>query len=322
MSLLLPILALVLGIIVLVWSADRFVDGAVGVANFLGMSSLLIGIIIIGFGTSAPEMLVSSISSFEGNPQIALGNAYGSNIANIALILGVTALIRPLVVQRRILKKDLPILLSVSILAAFQLADGGISRLDALVEIFLFIGVMTFNVFSMKANKKADTEEHSTSTHTSLLKSTLWLIAGLVLLVASSRVLVWGAIKTAQALGVSDLLIGLTVIAMGTSLPELASSIAAARKGENDLVLGNIIGSNLFNTLMVVGIAGVIAPMPKTDPMVFTRDIPVMLGVTLLLLILGFRKRGEGKLNRVAGSILLVVYAAYIAVLVTGAKPV
>ncbi|MCK9183331.1 MAG: calcium/sodium antiporter [Fibrobacteraceae bacterium] len=322
MSLLLPILAIVLGLIVLVWSADRFVDGAVGVARFLGMSSLLIGIVIIGFGTSAPEMLVSSISSFEGNPQLALGNAYGSNIANIALILGVTALIRPLVVQRRILKKDLPILLAVSILAAFQLADGGISRLDAFVQILLFAGVMTFNVFSMKANKKADTEGHSTSTHTSLLKSTLWLIAGLVLLVASSRVLVWGAIKAAQALGVSDLLIGLTVVAVGTSLPELASSIAAARKGENDLVLGNIIGSNLFNTLMVVGIAGIIAPMPKTDPMIFARDIPVMLGVTLLLLILGFRKRGEGKLNRVAGSILLVVYAAYIAMLVAEAKPV
>ncbi|MBO7414682.1 MAG: calcium/sodium antiporter [Fibrobacter sp.] len=331
---LLPIVAVVLGLAVLVWSADKFVDGAVGVARFFGMSTLLIGMVIVGFGTSAPEMVVSALSAMENAPELALGNAYGSNIANIALILGVTALISPVIVKREALKRDVPILIGVTAVAILQAADGSISRLDGVVLLVLFAGVMGFNIWSeLRAKKKAsaqekDADDGDESGKASLPKSVAWLLLGLALLVLSSRCLVWGAVSIAQALGVSDLLIGLTIVAVGTSLPELASSIAAARKGENDLAFGNIVGSNLFNTLTVVGIASTISPMHTVDPLVFSRDLPVVAVLTVLLLLFGLPVRKKrldanglriGRINRLEGATFLAIYVGYIGFLIAQA---
>lgn len=323
----LPIVALVAGIAVLVWSADKFVDGAVGVAKFCGMSTLLIGMVVVGFGTSAPEMVVSALSALQGNPELALGNAYGSNIANIALILGFTALITPLVVKRDVLKKDLPVLIGVTALAILLLVDGSVSRWNGLTFLALFFAVMGYNIFSeMRGSTNKSPESNVKSPELaegemSLGKSIFWLLLGLILLVVSSKMLVWGAVEIARSLGMSDLLIGLTIVAIGTSLPELASSIAAARKGEDDLAVGNIIGSNLFNTLMVVGIAATISPMESVEEAMLFRDMPLMAVLTLSLLVLGFRRKGDGRINRIAGGVLLAVYIGYLALLIVQAVP-
>lgn len=328
----LPVIAVVIGLVVLVWSADKFVDGAVGIAKFCGMSTLLIGMVIVGFGTSAPEMVVSALSAMQGNPELALGNAYGSNIANIALILGVTAVIMPVLVKREALKRDLSVLLVVTALTIGLLLDGDVSRMDGVILLLVFAAVMGFNIWSeLHAKKKVAGEDTSDVIESdadngaekdmSLGKSIFWLVFGLVLLVLSSRALVWGACDIARALGVSDLLIGLTIVAVGTSLPELASSIVAARKGEDDLAFGNIVGSNLFNTLAVVGIAATIAPMPSFDANVLARDLPVMVVLTVLLLLFGLPTRiskigpdGKhiGRINRIEGSVFLVAYIGYL----------
>ena len=321
---LLAIVAVIAGLAILVWSADKFVDGAVGIAEYCGMSTLLIGMVIVGFGTSAPELTVSAISAAQGNPELALGNAYGSNIANIALILGATALISPILMQRSVLKGDLPILIAVSILSIILVCDGSVVRWNGIFLLVVFALAMGYSIRrELKKAKMEKGEEpplDSPSEKSSLGKSILWLLLGLVLLVASSRALVWGAVAIARSLGVSDLLIGLTIVAIGTSLPELASSIAAARRGENDLALGNIIGSNLFNTLAVVGLAATISPMDEIEKAVTYRDMPLMTVLTIALIVLGFRRKGDGRLNRIAGAFLLAVYVGYLALLVVQAK--
>ena len=320
----LAIVAVILGLAVLVWSADKFVDGAVGIAEFCGMSTLLIGMVIVGFGTSAPELTVSAISASQGNPEIALGNAYGSNIANIALILGATALISPILMQRSVIRGDLPNLLVVSILSIFLVCDGSVARWNGVILLVVFAMAMGYSIWREMRKKESQTREGEDLSEAkekpSLGKSILWLVLGLVLLVASSRALVWGAVEIARTLGVSDLLIGLTIVAIGTSLPELASSIAAARKGENDLALGNIIGSNLFNTLAVVGLAATISPMDEIESVVTTRDMPLMIALTVALIVLGYRRKGDGRLNRIAGAILLAIYVGYLALLIAQAK--
>ena len=324
---LLAIVAVIVGLAVLVWSADKFVDGAVGVAEFCGMSTLLIGMVVVGFGTSAPELTVSAISASQGNPELALGNAYGSNIANIALILGATALISPILMQRSVLRGDLPILLAVSVLSIILVWDGSVARWNGILLLIVFTAAMAYSI--RRELKKAKLEKSESLSgnddsaepkKVSLGKSVFWLVLGLVLLVVSSRALVWGAVEIARALGVSDLLIGLTIVAIGTSLPELASSIAAARKGENDLALGNIIGSNLFNTLAVVGLAAIVSPMDAIEKAVAYRDMPLMIALTVALIVLGFRRKGDGRLNRIAGAILLAVYVGYLALLIVQAK--
>ncbi|WP_298767464.1 calcium/sodium antiporter [uncultured Fibrobacter sp.] len=319
----LAIVAVIVGLAVLVWSADKFVDGAVGVAEFCGMSTLLIGMVIVGFGTSAPELTVSVISAAQGNPELALGNAYGSNIANIALILGATALISPILMQRSVLRGDLPILIAVSILSIVLVWDGSVVRWNGVLLLVVFALVMVYSIWRelRKAHAEAtESVEEESAEKASLGKSIMWLVLGLALLVASSRALVWGAVEIARTLGVSDLLIGLTIVAIGTSLPELASSIAAARKGENDLALGNIIGSNLFNTLAVVGLAAIVSPMDEIEKAVTYRDMPLMITLTVALIVLGFRRKGDGRLNRIAGAILLAVYIGYLALLIVQAK--
>ena len=313
----LPLLLIVLGLIILVFSADWFVEGAAAIARHLGMSPLLIGMVIVGFGTSAPELSVSALSALQGNPGIALGNAYGSNITNIGLILGITALISPIGVQSQILKKELPILFIVTLLSFGQLYDGELSRTDAVLDLVLFLSVMIW--MTVQGVQKDDSDEFEKEMETELnqhamsqLKAWIWLLGGIVLLVVSSRMLVWGAVSIAQDLGVSDLIIGLTIVAVGTSLPELAASIAAARKGEHDLAVGNIIGSNLFNTLAVVGLAGAIAPMPIPSEILY-RDWPLMASLTLVLFVMGYdlKGNGNGRINRFEGGLLIASYISY-----------
>jgi len=316
------LIAVIVGLSVLVWSADKFVDGAVGVAKFCGVSTLMIGMVVVGFGTSAPEMVVSAISAIQDNPELALGNAYGSNIANIALILGFTAVVSPVAVKRISIFRDLPILMAVTAFAIFQIFDLSVSRLDGILLLAVFAVAMTINVVSEKRMHSApESVEEQEEKPLSLGKAIFWLLLGLLLLVASSRLLVWGAVNIAQALGVSDLLIGLTIVAVGTSLPELASSIAAARRGEADLAFGNIVGSNLFNTLLVVGIAAVIKPMESVSSAILVRDIPVMAALTLLLFVFGLplrkTKQGRtGRINRFEGLFFVLVYVGYLTYLV------
>jgi cation:H+ antiporter len=303
----------------LVWSADRFVDGAAATARHFGMPARLVGMVIVGFGTSAPEMMVSALAAYQGSPGIALGNAYGSNIANIALILGITALISPIAVHSQVLRKELPILAAVTALAAWQILDGQITRLDAWILLAVFAGVMVWMTWQgLRKTEDAldhEVEEELAAEPMTSRQALFWTFAGLVLLLLSSRILVWGAVEIAHGLGVSDLIIGLTIVAVGTSLPELASSIVAARKGEHDLALGNIIGSNLFNTLAVVGIAGAIHPL-SVGPEVFTRDIMTMSVLTLSLLILGRGFGGRpGRISRIDGTLLVLAYVAYSAYL-------
>lgn len=315
-----PFLAIALGLILLVWSAGKFVEGSAITAGHFGMPPLLIGMVVVGFGTSAPEMVVSALAATQGNPGLALGNAYGSNITNIALILGITALISPIAVHSAVMRKELPILAAVTALAAWQLWDGELTLVDALVLLGVFSVLMAWTIYQgMTAKSDALAAEISGELETrsmSLRAAVGWLIAGLLLLILSSRLLVWGAVDIAQAFGVSDLIIGLTIVAVGTSLPELASSVTAARKGEHDIALGNILGSNLFNTLAVVGIAGVISPM-QVAPEILSRDIMVMAALTLSLFILGYGFRGPGRINRMEGALLLACFVGYTAYLVS-----
>ncbi len=314
---------ILIGLALLVWSADLFVDGAAAVALNLGMPTLLVGMVIVGFGTSAPEMSVSVLSAMQGNPGLALGNAYGSNITNIALILGITALVSPVLVRSQVLKRELPILFAVTILAFFHLKDGQITRIEGLIELAVLLVVFTWMTLQSRQQSfhsdQLETELDQELTYIKPTKAWGMLIVGLVLLVVSSRMLVWGAVNIAHGLGVSDLIIGLTVVAIGTSLPELASSIAAARKGEHDLAVGNVIGSNLFNTLAVVGLAGAIHPM-QVPAEVLTRDWTVMVSLTILLFALGYTRKaiGEKNISRVSGSVLVAIYIGYTLYLIVG----
>ncbi|MCR9187585.1 MAG: calcium/sodium antiporter [Alteromonadaceae bacterium] len=304
--------AIIAGLILLVWSADKFVEGSATTASHFGMPPLLIGMVVVGFGTSAPEMAVSALAASQGNPGLALGNAYGSNITNIALILGITALLAPIAVHSQVMRKELPILILVTAFAGWQLWDGDLSRMDAIGLMLAFVVLIGWSIYQglRQPDDALATEMTEEVNAMPVRKAILWLVVGLLLLIISSRILVWGAVDLATTFGISDLVIGLTIVAVGTSLPELASSIIAARKGEHDLALGNILGSNLFNTLAVVGIAGLIAPMPVA-PEVLTRDFPVMAALTLVLFAMCYGFRGPGRINRFEGSALLLAFVAY-----------
>ncbi len=317
------IIALIIGLILLVWSADRFVEGAASTAFHVGMPPLLIGMLVVGFGTSAPELLVSALAAADGSPGIALGNAYGSNIANIALILGITAIVSPIIVQSSVLRKELPIITIFSVLTAYLIFDLELTRLDAgiLLSVFaLFMGWTVYHGMKDKGDAFGDEMEIEGEEEVQrmpLKRGVIWLIIGLALLVGSSRLLVWGAVEIAEIFGISDMMIGLTIVAIGTSLPELASSVVAARKGEHDIALGNVLGSNIFNTLGVVGIAGIIQPFEIPSETLY-RDMPVMGALTLALFLLcySFRKGSKGRITRIEGTILVLVYAGYTAWLI------
>lgn len=318
------VLALIGGILLLLASADKFVEGAAVAAKHAGLPPLLIGMVVIGFGSSIPEVLVSALSAASGNPELALGNAFGSNITNISLILGVTALISPVAVKSSVLQRELPLLTLVTAIAGLLLfRDGILGRLDGWLLIGTFLVIMAWSVYS-GAHITGDELEQDVAIALeqpfSMRRAVIYMVLGLAALVISSRILVWGGVAVARHFGISDLIIGLTIVAVGTSLPELASSIMAVRKGEHDLAIGNVIGSNLFNTTVVVGIAGTIAPA-RLDNAVMTRDFPVMTILTLVLFVMGywFRGPGTGRINRFEGTLLLTAYVGYNIVLAISA---
>ncbi|NDV90929.1 calcium/sodium antiporter [Alteromonas sp. 345S023] len=313
-------LAIAIGLPVLLWSAGKFVGGAASIANHFGVSPLLIGMLIIGFGTSAPEIVVSIFAAINGNSGIALGNAYGSNIANIMLILGLTALISPIAVRSNIVKKELPVLLGITFFAVWQVLDGTVSKDDAFSLLGLFVLLLSWSIWhGMKGDKDVLADEYSeeiNATEGTVKTHLIWLISGLLLLVASSRMLVWGSVEVATFFGVSDTIIGLTVLAIGTSLPELASSLIAVKKGEHDLAIGNVIGSNMFNTLAVVGIAGTLQPMSVSADFLY-RDVLVMIAATVALFVFCIGIKRQGRLNRLEGAAFLAAYIGYTYWLIT-----
>lgn len=310
-------LVLVIGFLVLAWSADRFVLGAGATARRLGISPLTIGLTVVGFGTSAPEMLVSAVAAWEGNPGLAIGNAIGSNIANLGLIIGATAVVAPLTVHSRILRREVPLLLAVMALTVLLMLNLHLGRLEGAIMLSTLVAVLGWMVaLGRRDGRKSDSLGAALAAeipaHMPLGRALTLLGAGLAGLLLSSRALVWGAVIFARGLGVSDEVIGLTVIALGTSLPELAASIASSRKGADDIAIGNIIGSNIFNLLAVMGLAATIRPMTFGQG-VLIRDYALMTGLTLLFVVFsyGFRMAGHGKIGRIKGIMLLAVYFGY-----------
>ncbi len=311
---LLVLATLVLGLVILVWSADRFVIGASAAASILGVSTLVVGILVVGIGTSAPEMLVSAMAAADGQAGLSVGNALGSNITNIALILGLTALLIPLRVQSKLITREIPLLLLVMIGGYFLLRDGVLDFNDGALLLAGFVAVVLRQLWEAKHSSGDAIEaeyEAEIPRDMSLPVALGWLLLGLVLLMVSARMLVWSAVELALAFGVSDLVIGLTVVAIGTSLPELAASLAAARKGEHDIAIGNVVGSNLFNLLGVMALPGVIAP-GAIDAGVVSRDYPLMLMLTVAFYLLAFGPRKAPAIRRHEGALLLVVYFAYL----------
>ncbi len=309
------LLAIIGGFVVLTWSADRFVVGASAIAYNLKVSPLIIGLTIVGLGTSAPEMLVSIVAAWQGNSGLAVGNALGSNIINTSLILGVSALIIPLKVHSSIIRRELPVLLLVMVIALLLLLDGTLGRLDGII---LLTGMALVVTWLIRVGKTSPPPEDPMSdefadempTDMGMGRAVLWLIVGGLCLLGSSRLLVWGAVSVAESMGISDLVIGLTVVALGTSLPELAASVMSALKNEHDIAIGNVIGSNIFNLLAVLGLPGLINP-GAIDAEVLTRDFPVMVGLTLALFVMAFGFRGPGRINRFEGALLVLAFCGY-----------
>ena len=320
------IIAIIAGLGVMGWSADRLVSGASWLARSFDVSPMIIGLTIVAFGTSAPEMLVSAMAAWQGNSGIGIGNAVGSNIANMTLVLGVAALITPLSVRSQTLNREFPLMLLVMLAALLLIWDGVLSRLDGLLLLAGMTMLVFLTIHLARSARPDDPLEAEFAAEVPIAVSgeqNGWLLlSGLVLLLISSRLLVWGAVGIAQTFGVSDLLIGLTIVAVGTSLPELAASVTAARKGEHDIAVGTVIGSNLFNILAVLGIVGVVGP-GGFDEAVLTRDFPLMIGlaVALYLMSRGLRKPGYGSIERWAGGMLVAMFAAYQAWILLDAAP-
>jgi cation:H+ antiporter len=312
------ILILLLSLITLVWSADKFVFGASALARNLGISPMIIGLTIVAMGSSAPEMMIAVTASLQGNVDTAVGNAIGSNITNIALVLGLTALFHPLSVSSTTIKREIPLILVVTAIATYMLANSNFSFNEGLILIIGFVlYIATLLVVTLRRSKQNPIDdkmvleaEQEVPDGVSTKHSVIWLVVGMILLPLSASFLVDSSIFIAKAFGISDLVIGLTVIAIGTSLPELAASIMSIIKKEDDLALGNIIGSNIFNILAVLSLAGLIAP-GDIDNAAAVRDAPFMLATTFLLFILCFSRGGKFRITRAKGLLLLAVFIGY-----------
>lgn len=295
---------------VLVWAADRFVLGAAATAKNFGVSSLIIGLTIVGFGTSAPELLVSAVAASYGNAELCIGNAVGSNITNVALVLGAAALVAPMDVKGTVLKRELPVLVACMLLATGLMLDGELGRVDGIILGVALFAMMGWVIWLGMRSENPDEESDEIPDKMSTKAAIFWIVFGLVLLLGASRLLVWGAVEIASALGVDELVIGLSVVAFGTSLPELAASVMAARRGEHDLAVGNVIGSNMFNTLGVLALPGLIFPH-EVGVYVLRRDLPAMFGVTLLFFIMTRFFLRPSHISRVEGGILVASFAGY-----------
>jgi cation:H+ antiporter len=318
--LILPSIMLVIGLALLVWSSDFFIDGAASIAVRYNVSPLIIGAVIIGFGTSSPEIVVAIIASLEGNPGLAVGNAIGSNITNIGLVLGVTAMIAAIAVKSDFIKREMPILLIITALTIVLMLDYKLGVMDGIILLAILALTLTWII---RRNKNIDPNDplaaeinHEIEELPKLSKTRglVYLIGGLVLLVISARMMVWGAVEIAEFFEVPDLIIGLTIIAIGTSLPELAASISAALKGELDMMIGNILGSNLFNLLAVLAVPAIMAPS-LIDNELLKRDLPILLGFTVAMLLVAIPRKGNATISRIEGVFLLTLFFGYLTLL-------
>ncbi|MFO7762475.1 MAG: calcium/sodium antiporter [Wenzhouxiangellaceae bacterium] len=311
MSLTAALVYLAVGFVLLVWSADRLVAGASALARNLGVSALVVGITIVGFGTSAPEMVVSALASLEGNPSLAVGNALGSNIANIGLILGLTCLVYPMSVENSTCYREIPLLAGVTVLTAVLMLGGSLTRPDGLILIACLVIFLAVMLHRARRTQTLDPATRAllneVSEDMSNRAAVTWTLLGLLVLPASAQLLVNGAIGLAVIMGVSESVIGLTIVALGTSLPELAAAMASALRKEDDLCIGNILGSNLFNLLGVLGIAALIHPM-AIEPLLIQRDLPVMI---LTFLMLAGMAMFAGRVGRLSAAVLLTTYVLY-----------
>ncbi len=316
---------LVVGISLLVWSADRFTDGAAAIAQNFGVSRLIVGLTIVAIGSSSPEIFVSLMDSIkpcelgdlECGPKLAIGNAIGSNIANVAMVLGITAIVRPLLVDSGTLRREIPILFGVTLMALLFLWDLQLSHVEGGILLFSLVSYFIWLVrLGIKSRVKDDPmlEEIIDELPDSMSngKAIFYVVIGLILLVVSSNILIKGASGIALHFGVSETVIGLTIVALGTSLPELAASIAGVLKEEYEIAIGNVIGSNIFNLLAVLGIPALIAA-PSIEETILTFDYPVMFGLTIAMAAMAYGFRGPGKINRWEGIILLGVFIGYYA---------
>lgn len=311
-------LAIFIGLCLLTFGADRFVEGAAAAANNLGIPPLLVGLTIVGFATSAPEMLVAAVASLNGNPSIAVGNALGSNIANVGLVIGVTAVILPLDVRSEVLRREFPIMFVCIALSYALCVDGSLDMIDGIVLFTGLLGLFGTLAWLSLTGGPADAlgEEmvHHLEGGMSTGRAVMWFSLGLALLLFGSNMLVDGAVTVATHYGVSDLVIGLTIVAVGTSLPELAASVASALKGESDIALGNVIGSNMFNILGVMGVPALLRP-GALEPAAMSRDFPIMIFLSVILFLMAARRGGSRCITRAEGVILLTGFAAYQALL-------
>ncbi|GAB4291769.1 MAG: calcium/sodium antiporter [Methylophaga sp.] len=315
MTSILFILAIIAGFAVLIWGADRFIDGAANLANNFGVSPLIVGVTIVGFGTSAPEMLVSALAAIDGAPAMAIGNAVGSNITNVGLVLATTTLIAPLLVNSATLRREFPVLAFVMLVSLIMIMDGVLSRIDGSILLAGFILTLVGMIWLAYTGRgkgdplEAEFAEEFAKPTMSTGTASWYFVIGLLSLLAGSKSLVWGAIGIAELLGISELIIGLTIVAIGTSLPEMAASIVSALKNEHDIAVGNILGSNIFNLLAVLAMPGLIAPS-QIDPMLLYRDFPFMIGLAVGLFLFA-RYCSQGRIGRLAGGLLLVIYIGY-----------
>ena len=314
--------SVVVGLVFLVWGADRFVVGAAATAHNLGVSNLLIGLTVVGLGTSAPEMLVSINAASAGTPTLAIGNAIGSNISNIALILGITALVQPLRVRSQTVRREMPVLLAVTMLTLLPFLDQNLSRPEGFA---LLGGLGLMMYWLVRVELESNIGDPMVAEFDAQIRSDLtmaraigMLAFGLVILLASSNLLVWAAVRIAEAMGVSNLVIGLTVVAIGTSLPELAASVSAALKNQHDIAIGNVIGSNMYNLLAVLGLAGAISPT-DFERAVLTRDFLVLIGLTIALFAMAYNESGQGSIKRSEGAALILAFIGYMGFIVAGA---
>ena len=313
--------AVVGGLVLLIYGADRFVDGAAATARNFGVSALVIGVVVVGFATSAPEMLVSGVAAYEGTPSVGIGNAVGSNIANIGLVLGVTALFAPLTVRSAVLRREFPVMFLALVLATVLMSDLELSRRDGVILALSMVLMLAITVYLGAHGRQADPllEEisHHPERQMSQLKATLWVVVGLALLLFGSHTLVWGAVRVATLIGISEVVIGLTIIAVGTSLPELAASVVSAAKGAPEIALGNVIGSNMFNALGVLAAPALIHPAGFEREVLY-RDIPVMFIFTIAMLLMAWAYKRAGRINRIEGLLLLLAFCGYQASLFLG----
>jgi len=313
-QILIQVVAIVAGFVLLMLSADRFVYGASALASNLGVAPLVIGLTVVAFGTSAPEILVTGVAAFQGKPGLGVGNAIGSNIANVGLVIGFTAMVLPMSVKSDTMRREFPILFAIMLVVFVLLVDGTLSFVDGVVLISgMFVMVYWLIMLGLRSRKNdplvteyADEVPSGMPTNLAIL----WLLGGLALLLASSHLVVWAAVGIARQIGVSDVVVGLTIVAVGTSLPELATSLMSAIKKEHDIAIGTILGSNMFNLLVVLSLPGLISPL-EIDGSIITRDLPAMIVLTLALFVMSFGFGRKGTLGRWKGAILFAAFIAY-----------